>query len=215
MKVIITEQQLLNVIKSKSNFDMIMDDYIKSFPQSLKPNGEVFKNLIKNYILKSGYNVKFLRGCTGFAGVRTKDQVVICNPTGTMGDFIYTIFHEIRHEKQIKEIKMSNPLSDFDLEDFENLYEQYWEMELDADQYAKNMVGQLVVKSKLPLDYAKERLKLSPYIENYPSSSNYVKSMIESIVKEIKKLKSSGVEYTDIQDFPPIKNALKNLEEFF
>lgn len=213
MKIILTEQQLLNMIKGKSNFDKIMDDYIDSFPEELKQNGELLKKLIKTYIQKSGYTVRFLNSChTGFAGVRTKDQVIICKPGNNFGDFIYTIFHEMRHEKQVSEIKMPNPLTEFDLDDFEKLADQYWEMELDADQYAKNMVGQFVVKSGFPIEFAKEKFRLSHYIEQYPTMSNMIKMHLSGIVNEIKKMKSAGQEYTDIQDMPIVKKHLDKLE---
>lgn len=215
MKFILTENQISSLMKEKSNFDKIMDDYIIKFPEELKITGEIIKKLIKNYISKTGYKLKFLNSCsTGFAGVRTKDQVIICRPTGTMGDFIYTIFHEIRHDNQIKEIKMKNPLTDFDLEDFEKLYEQYWEMELDADQFAKNMVAKLVLKSKLPIDFAADKLKLSPYIEKYPTMSKMVKFSLESIIREIKQMKSSGQKFEDIQDIPLVKKQIEKLEDF-
>jgi len=76
------------------------------------------------------------------------------------------------------DIKMLNPLTDFDLEDFEALSEQYWEMELDADQFAKNMVAKIVIKLNIPIDVAKNLFTLSPYIENYPSMSRMVTSSL-------------------------------------
>ena len=186
------------------------------FPESLQKNGERLKELIKSYVKKSGYNIKFLNSCgTGFSGVRTKDQIIICRPGGTLGDFIYTIFHEIRHEQQISDIKMPNPIFEFDLEDFENLFNQYWEMELDADQFAKNMVANLILKSELPLDFAKTILSLSGHIQRYPLMSMQIGSSLRYIIETIKKLKKEGVEITDIQDIPMVKQHLDKLEDFF
>jgi hypothetical protein len=216
VRYILTENQLLNAIKKQSNFDRIMDDYISSFPEELKPKGEIIKKLIIDYIKKTGYNVKFLNSCsTGFAGVRTKDQVIICKPGKSLGDFVYTIFHEIRHEQQISDIKMLNPISEFDLEDFESLFEQYWEMELDADQFAKNMVGKLVMKSGLPIDFASQVLKLSPYIDKYPLMSTQIGNHLRQIIHIVKSLKKEGVEINDIQDIPMVKQHLDKLEDFF
>lgn len=216
MRYILTEKQLHTLIKEKSNFDRIMDNYISLFPDDLQENGEKLKKLIKDYINKTGYNLKFLNTCyTGFAGVRTKDQVIICRPGGTLGDFIYTIFHEIRHEQQVSDIKMPNPISDFDLEDFETLFKQYWEMELDADQFAKNMVAKLVVSSGIPLDFAKTVLSLSGYIQKYPLMSMQVGNSLRQIIETMKTLKKQGVEISDIQDLPMVKQHLDKLENFF
>lgn len=216
MKIIITEQQLLNVIKSKSNFDTIMDGYISLFPEELQKNGEKLKELIKNYIKKTGYTIKFLNSCnTGFAGVRTKDQVIVCRPGGNLGDFVYTIFHELRHEQQISDIKMPNPISEFDLEDFESLFEQYWEMELDADQFAKNMVARLILKSELPMDFAKNVMSLSGYIQKYPTMSMQIANQLRQIIYTVKTLKNQGVDIQDIQDVPMVKQHLDKLEDLF
>ncbi len=128
----------------QSNLDRLMDQFKYQFPDNLQSKVPVIGKFVFDYIKKNNIKVKFLNSCyTGFAGVRTKDQVIICAPSQmtTIGDFLYTVFHEIRHEYQIRDIKMPNPLTEFDLEDFENLAEQYWEMELDADQFAKNMVA--------------------------------------------------------------------------
>ena len=133
-----------------SNFSRLLDKFKNSFPEDLQSKVDVIENFVVNYIQENDLNVKFLNSCTaGFKGVRTRDQIIICSPISmeTIGDFLYTIFHEIRHEQQIRDLKMLNPLTDFDLEDFEDLYEQYWNMELDADKFAKEMVAKLVIKS--------------------------------------------------------------------
>jgi hypothetical protein len=133
---------------------------------------------------------------------------------GTIGDFLYTIFHEIRHEHQIRDIKMDNPLSEYDLEDFEKLYNQYWKMELDADQFAKHMIATLVTKLNIPIDFAKREFRLSKYIEDYPLMSKSIEMPLRMIVDDIKRIKKSGGEFTDIQDHPMVQRHLKDLEKF-
>lgn len=200
-----------------SNLSRLLNQFRQNFPEELKPKVDVIEKFIVNYINKNEINVKFLNSCsTGFSGVRTRDQVIICSPMNmkTMGDFLYTIFHEIRHEQQVRDIKMLNPLTDFDLEDFEALAEQYWEMELDADQFAKNMVAKIVIKLGIPIEDAKNLFTLSPYIQNYPSMSKMVTSSLAQIVAGIKQMKKSGAEYEDIQDHPMVKRFIDKLENF-
>lgn len=200
-----------------SNLSRLLNQFRQNFPEELKPKVDVIEKFIVDYINKNEINVKFLNSCsTGFSGVRTRDQVIICSPMNmkTMGDFLYTIFHEIRHEQQVRDIKMLNPLTDFDLEDFEALSEQYWEMELDADQFAKNMVAKIVIKLGIPIEDAKNLFTLSPYIQNYPSMSKMVTSSLAQIVAGIKQMKKSGAEYEDIQDHPMVKRFIDKLENF-
>ena len=202
---------------TKSNFVRLLDHFKEHFPESEKDKVDIIQKFVEHYINSRGITVKFLHSCrTGFGGVRTKDQVIICSPMNmaTIGDFLYTIFHEIRHEQQIRDIKMDNPLSDYDLEDFEKLYEQYWEMELDADQFAKNMIAKLIVKLNIPIDFAKREFGLSGYIVGYPSMSKSIEMSLRMIIDDIKRIKKSGGEFTDIQDHPMVKNHLKDLEKF-
>jgi hypothetical protein len=135
---------------------------------------------------------------------------------GTFGDFIYTIFHEIRHEEQMDKnmLGLDNPLTDYDLEDFEKIAKKYWELEMDADNFAKEMVAKLVIKLGIPINIAKEQFKLSPYIENYPTMSSMVMYGLKQIIDGIKNIKKSGGEYTDIQDHPMVKKHLDRLENF-
>ena len=200
-----------------SNFSRLLDKFKNSFPEDLQSKVDVIENFVVNYIQENDLNVKFLNSCNaGFKGVRTRDQIIICSPFGmeTMGDFLYTIFHEIRHEQQIRDLKMLNPLTDFDLEDFEALYEQYWNMELDADKFAKEMVAKLVIKLGIPIDIAKKLFSLSPYVEQYPRMSNMVRGGIQQIINDIKRIKKSGGEYTDIQDHPVVQRHIDKLEDF-
>jgi len=200
-----------------SNFSRLLDKFKNSFPQDLQSKVDIIESFVVNYIQDNNLNVKFLNSCTaGFKGVRTRDQIIICSPIQmeTIGDFLYTIFHEIRHEQQIRDLKMINPLTDFDLEDFEALYEQYWNMELDADQFAKEMVAKLVIKLEIPIDLAKKLFSLSTYVQQYPNMSNMVRGGIQQIINDIKRIKKSGGEYTDIQDHPIVQRHIDKLENF-
>jgi hypothetical protein len=206
-----------NTPKSQSNLNRLLDQFKTTFPDELKPKVDTIGKFVVDYIKDHNFTVKFLNSCSaGFSGVRTRDQIIICSPSfmATLGDFLYTIFHEIRHEEQIRDLKMDNPLTDYDLEDFEKLSEQYWEMELDADQFAKEMVAKLVIKLDIPLDIAKNNFKLSGYIENYPSMSKMVTSHLEQIVKSIIQIKKLGGELTAIQDHPMVKRFIDKLENF-
>ena len=200
-----------------SNFYRLLSQFKQQFPDELKSKVDVIEKFVVDYIDRNNITIKFLNSCgTGFSGVRTKDQVIICSPANmrTIGDFLYTIFHEIRHEKQIRDIKMDNPLTDYDLDDFEKLYNQYWEMELDADQFAKNMVAKLVIKLNIPIWFAKSQFGLSHYIEQYPSMSKSVEMSLRSIIKTIQHIKKSGGEFEDIQDHPMVKMHIDRLENF-
>lgn len=197
-----------------SNFDKVLEKFQALLPFEQRSKIPLIKKFVENYIRKSGYTVKFLNACTAYSGVRTRDQVIVCAPNqmSSLGDFLYTLFHEIRHEQQISDIKMPNPLTEFDLDDFESLYKQYWEMELDADQFAKNMVGLIVQKLGIPIGDAKNIFRLSEFIKNYPQASAVVKSSLEQIIRSIKMMKQQGVEYSDIQDHPMVKPHLEKLE---
>lgn len=207
---------LEDTIVEKSNLEQVLEKLSNSIPKDYKFIIHPIKNFVKKFISKNGYNVKFLNACTGFAGVRTKDTIIICSPNamGGFGDFLYTIFHEIRHEQQVSKIKMENPLTDMDLEDFENLYRQYWEMELDADQYAKNMLVQLIQTLDLTKEEALTIFKLSPHVDQYPQFSDMVRKQLRSIIDYIIKMKSLGQKYEDIQDHPMVKMHLDKLERF-
>jgi len=217
IKKIVKESLEDDAPQLQSNLDRLMDQFKYQFPKELMDKVPVIGKFVSDYIKKNNINIKFLNSCfAGFSGVRTKDQVIICAPTqmSTIGDFLYTIFHEIRHEHQIRDIKMPNPLTEFDLEDFENLADQYWEMELDADQFAKNMVAKIVIKLGIPIDMASRLFSLSHYIQNYPSASRMVRGHLAQIVNGIKEIKKSGAEYEDIQDHPMVKRHIDKLEDF-
>jgi len=217
IRQIVRESVKGNTQITQSNLDRLMDQFKYQFPDNLQSKVPVIGKFVSDYIKKNNINIKFLNSCfAGFSGVRTKDQVIICAPSqmSTIGDFLYTVFHEIRHEHQIRDIKMSNPLTEFDLEDFESLADQYWEMELDADQFAKNMVAKIVIKLGIPIDVASRLFSLSHYIQNYPSASKMIRGHLAQIVNGIKEIKKSGAKYEDIQDHPMVKRHIDKLEDF-
>jgi effector-binding domain-containing protein len=109
---------------------------------------------------------------------------------------------------------MDNPLSDYDLEDFEKIYNQYWEMELDADQFAKNMVSQLISKLDLSIDDAYKLFRFSSYITYYTEQSENIRQLLKRLIDVIKNMKKQGIEYNDIQDHPMIKPMLSKLQNF-
>lgn len=203
-------------VLTKSNFDSLMDKFKNNFPEEYGSKIDVLSDYIKNYVSDHGFTIKFLNSCmVPFRGVRTNKFIIICAPLNlkTIGDFIYTIFHEIRHEEQISELMEENPLTG-DLEDFEKLFEDYWKLELDADDFAKRKIAELILRLGLPqTEY--EKFKLSEYIENYPSSSKMVKSQLQPLIHQIKNMKKMGMEYNDISDHPMIKTYLDKLENFF
>lgn len=217
IKKIIKETVQDNEQVQQSHLDRLLDGFKSNFPEELKSKVDIIRKFVVDYIQDHNFTVKFLNSCSaGFSGVRTKDQVIICSPTslGTLGDFLYTVFHEIRHEEQIRDLKMDNPLVEYDLDDFEALSEKYWEMELDADRFAKEMVAKIVMKLQIPLDIAKSNFRLSPYIEQYPSMSKMVIGSLKQIVMSIKEIKKSGGQFEDIQDHPMVKRFIDKLENF-
>ena len=57
-------------------------------------------------------------------------------------------------------------------------------------------------------------VKLFSYIENYPSMSRMVEMSLRQIIDQIKQIKKSGEEYSDIADHPMVKRYLDKLEDF-
>jgi len=199
-----------------SNFDRILNKFREGFPNEYKNEIDTISDDVKSFIRENNYTIKFLNSCsTGFSGVRTDKAVIICSPLhmASVGDFLYTIFHEIRHEQQISVFKMGNPTID-SLDDFEELSEKYWKMELDADEFAKKKIAEIVMKSKIPVDTAKILFRLSDYIEKYPSLSKMVKYQITQLANQLKHMRDSGQEIKDISDHPFVKQHLDKLEEF-
>ena len=200
-----------------SNFDKLLVQFKETFPESEKDKVDKIGEYVKKYIIYNNFTIKYLNSCTtGFAGVRTRDQIIICAPNSSLhfGDFIYTIFHEIRHEEQMSKLMIPNPLTDFDLDDFETLYEKYWELELDADSFAKKKIASIIIDLKIPIEVAKKEFGLSPYIASYPNMSLMIKHSLRSLITDIKDMKSKGIKYEDIQDHPIVKRHIDKLESF-
>ena len=199
-----------------SHFDKVMDKFKSSFPEEHKNEVDKISDYVKSYIRDNNYTVKFLNSCsTGFSGVRLDKAVVICSPNfmSGIGDFLYTIFHEMRHEQQISVFKMGNPTID-SLDDFEELSEKYWKMELDADEFAKKKIAEIVMNSKISVEKAKILFRLSDYIEKYPTLSKMAKFQITQLANQLKHMRDSGQEIKDISDHPFVKQHLDKLEEF-
>ena len=213
IKHLLKEQE--EVVKT-SNFDKILNKFREGFPNEYKNEIDTISDDVKSFIRENNYTIKFLNSCSaGFSGVRTDKAIIICSPLhmASVGDFLYTIFHEIRHEQQISIFKMGNPTID-SLDDFEELSEKYWEMELDADSFAKRKIAEIVMKSKMPVEIAKVLFRLSHYVEDYPSLSKMVKFQITKIANQLKQMRDSGQEIKDISDHPFVKQHLDKLEEF-
>jgi len=213
IKHLMEEQQ---EARKASHFDRIMDKFRDGFPDEYKNEIDSISEYVKSFIRENNYTIKFLNSCsTGFSGVRTDKAVIICSPNfmASIGDFLYTIFHEIRHEQQISIFKMGNPTID-SLDDFEELSEKYWQMELDADSFAKKKIAEIVMKSKMPIEMAKALFRLSQYIDQYASLSKMVKLHITKIANELKRMRDSGQEIKDISDHPVVKQYMERLEDF-
>ena len=197
----------------KSNYQKVIDKFKKILPKEYSEKvNEVFE-YIKDFINKKGFNLKVLNNCqVPFKGTRTKDFIIICSPElySSLPDLIYIIFHEIRHEIQMGELKQINPLSG-DLENFDELYDIYWKMEMDAHDYAIEWVNKIGNMINLPKEY----YKLSSMVTSYPSMGHMVRDQIVVINKTIQELKKNGYDYSDISDLPFVKKHLDKLENLF
>lgn len=197
----------------KSNFDLIINHFKKKYPTEYSERIDHVFKIIKDYIVEKNFNIKVLNNCfTGFGGVRTKKYIIVCSPTSyeDISHLIYIIFHEIRHEIQMNELKQINPLSG-DIEDFEELYKIYWDMEMDSHEFALEWVEKL----GNILDLPENLYKLTSQVTQYPTMSNIVKTQIEGLHKLILKMKKEGMNYSDISDLPIVKNHLHRIENLF
>lgn len=196
-----------------SNFNKVIDSFKLKIPKKYHKNIDETFSSIKKYIEEGGFEIKVLNSCrVPFKGVRTRDYIIICSPQNfyNLAEFVYVLFHEIRHEIQMGKLNKINPLSG-DIENFEELYDMYWEMEMDAHKFGLEWVEKIDKILNLP----SENYELSNHIEDYPLMSKRVKYEIEHINELIKDLKSKGYEYSDISDLPLIKNIIDKLENFF
>jgi hypothetical protein len=127
-----------------------------------------------------------------------------------LASFVYVLFHELKHEQQMSEFDLADSYMG-DIEDFEEFYKIYWDMELDADNYAKDWVKKIGDVLGLPEDY----YQLDQLITNYPMMSSMVKQMMTQLHNQVKMLKKQGMTYTDISDLDVVKRHLDKLEDMF
>jgi len=199
--------------QQQSNYQKIIDNFKRLLPNEYHEKLDNIFRYIREFIEEEGFTLKVLNNCqVPFKGVRTREYIIICSPDEYRGlaDLVYIIFHEIRHEIQMGRLDMINPLSG-DLEDFEELYEIYWDMEMDAHSYGMEWVNKIGEMMDLPEEY----YRLTPMITNYPSMGHMVRNQIEHIHKVIQDLKKRGYDYNDISDLPMIKTLLDKLDDLF
>ena len=209
----ILEDIVSNEPKMTSNYERVIDKFRKKIPEDKHKEYDLIAQKIKEFIQGRGYVVKIINSCnTGFKGVRTNNAIILCSPESfpNFASFVYILFHELRHEQQMDEFDLTDSYMG-DVEDFEEFFEIYWKMELDADKYGKDWVKKIGNVLNLPEDV----YYLDGMIENYPSMSNQVRQMTLYLHKEIQTLKSRGMTYTDISDLDIVKKHLKTLEDMF
>jgi hypothetical protein len=202
-----------NGLKMSSNYDRIIDKFRNEIPEDKMKGYNLISEKIKDFIQDRGYTIKVLNSCnTGFKGVRTSKAIILCSPDmlPNFASFVYILFHELRHEQQMSEYELKDSYMG-DIEDFEEFYKIYWDMEMDADNYGKDWVKKIGDVLKLPEDV----YYLDNMIKNYPSMSNMVRQMTSHLHREIQTLKSRGMNYTDISDLDIVKKHLQNLEDMF
>jgi hypothetical protein len=196
-----------------SNYQRIIDNFKSTLPPQYDETiDEVFEE-IRSFIERKGFTIKVLNYCTvPFRGVRTRDFIIICSPHTykSLAELVYILFHEIRHEIQMGELEMENPLSG-DFDDFEELYRRYWDMEIDAHNYGLEWVDRIGNIINLPDEY----YKLSPTVTNYPTMGHMVRNQIQGVYNQINRLREEGYEYNDIVDLPMISNLIDRLEDIF
>jgi hypothetical protein len=202
-----------NGLKTSSNYERVIDKFKKDIPSVYHKEYDLIAQKIKDFVQDRGYVVKIINACnTGFRGVRTNKAIILCSPESfpNFATFVYLLFHELRHEQQMSEFDLKDTYMG-DVEDFEEFFKIYWQMELDADKYGKDWVKKIGNVLKLPhIVY-----NLDPMIENYPSMSNMVKQFTLHLHREIQMLKSRGMEYSDISDLDIVKKHLQTLEDMF
>ena len=202
-----------NGLKMSSNYDRIIDKFREDIPEDKMKEYDLISEKIKDFVQDRGYIIKVLNSCnTGFKGVRTNNAIILCSPEmfPNFASFVYILFHELRHEQQMSEYELKDSYMG-DIEDFEEFYKIYWDMELDADKYGKDWVKKIGDVLKLPNDV----YYLDKMIEHYPTMSNMVRQMTSHLHREIQTLKSRGMNYTDISDLDIVKKHLQSLEDMF
>jgi hypothetical protein len=196
-----------------SNFHKIIEHFKKQLPEEYHTRLVNVFNEVGSYVKKSGINIKILNnGQKLFKGLRTKNYIIISSPKDYKNvlDFIYILFHEIRHEIQVSELKWVQPLSG-DFNKFEEEYEVYWSMELDAHNFGLLWVEKV---NKI-LNFSDENYTLSNYITEYPNMRDYVMVPTKSVNYMIKDLRDKGIDYDDFSNLPIVQNLVGDLEELF
>lgn len=209
----ILEDIVPNGLKTTSNYERVINKFRKDIPEDKMKEYDLIAEKIKDFVQDRGYVVKIINACnTGFRGVRTNKAIILCSPESfpNFATFVYVLFHELRHEQQISEYNIKDSYMG-DIEDFEEFFKFYWEMELEADNYGKDWVKKIGNVLKLPEDV----YRLDNMIENYPSMSNMVKQFTLHLHREIQTLKSRGMSYEDISDLDIVKKHLQTLEDMF
>jgi hypothetical protein len=202
-----------NGLKTGSNYDRVIDKFRKNIPEDKMKEYNLISEKIKDFIQSRGYTIKVLNSCnTGFKGVRTSNMIILCSPEmlPNFASFVYILFHELKHEQQMSDFDMKDSYMG-DIEDFEEFFKIYWDMEMDADNYGKDWVKKIGDVLKLPEDV----YYLDKMIEHYPTMSNMIRQMMLHLHREVQTLKSKGFTYTDIGDLDIVKKHLNNLEDMF
>ena len=202
-----------NGLKTGSNYDRVIDKFRKDIPEDKMKEYNLISEKIKDFIQSRGYTIKVLNSCnTGFKGVRTSNMIILCSPESlpNFASFVYILFHELKHEQQMSDFDMKDSYMG-DIEDFEEFFKIYWDMEMDADNYGKDWVKKIGDVLKLPEDV----YYLDKMIEHYPTMSNMIRQMMLHLHREVQTLKSKGFTYTDIGDLDIVKKHLNNLEDMF
>ena len=202
-----------NGLKMPSNYERVIDKFRKDIPEDKHKEYDLITQKIKEYIQDRGYTIKVLNACnTGFKGVRTSNSIILCSPETypNFATFVYLLFHELKHEQQMSEFGLLDSYMG-DIEDFEEFYKIYWDMELDADKYGKDWVDK--IGNVLKLNY--KIYSLDPNIRMYPTMSSFIRQMMEPLHREVQRLKKQGMSYTDISDLDVVKKHLDKLEDLF
>jgi hypothetical protein len=209
----ILEDVLSDSLKTPSNYERVINKFRKDIPEDKHKEYDLITQKIKEYIQDRGYTIKVLNACnTGFKGVRTSNSIILCSPETypNFATFVYLLFHELKHEQQMSEFGLLDSYMG-DIEDFEEFYKIYWDMELDADKYGKDWVDK--IGNVLKLNY--KIYSLDPNIRMYPTMSSFIRQMMEPLHREVQRLKKQGMSYTDISDLDVVKKHLDKLEDLF
>lgn len=212
-KSTILENMSSNELKMRSNYEKIIDRFRRDIPEDKHKAFDLIVDNIKKFIQDRGYVIKVLNACnTGYRGVRTNKSIILCSPEtlSNFASFVYILFHELKHEQQMSEFNLKDSYMG-DIEDFEEFYKIYWDMEMDADRYGKDWVKKIGDVLKL----SDKEYFLDKMVENYPTMSGMIKQMMTQLHNHVQILKKQGMTYTDISDLDIVKKHLDKLEDMF